>query len=317
MSWVAARIGQAVVVIAVAFTATFLLLQALPGDAIAARYEATELGLSPAQIAEIRAALGADEPIWVQYIHSVGGFLTGELGTSLQTGAAVSTLIASALPHTLVLALAGLAAAVVLASVVSVLATFGGWSWLRRLMRSVPPLLVSLPVFWVGIVLIQVVSFQLGLVSVIDPTPLEALILPVATIAVPIAAPLAQVLIGSIDAVRAEPYIGVATARGAGPWWLLTREVARNAVLPAITLAGVLFGELVAGAVVTEAVFGRAGLGTLTQEAVAYRDIPVLQAIVVIAAVAFVLINLAVDLLYPVLDPRLRRVVRSRRAVIA
>jgi peptide/nickel transport system permease protein len=113
------------------------------------------------------------------------------------------------------------------------------------------------------------------------------------------------VLIRNVDAALTQPYVMVARAKGASRTWVLTRHVARNAILPTLTIAGVLFGELLAGAVVTEAVFGLSGLGGLTQQAVGNQDVAVLQAIVVISAAAFVAINLAVDLLYPVLDPRL------------
>ncbi|MNY40346.1 Glutathione transport system permease protein GsiC [compost metagenome] len=132
------------------------------------------------------------------------------------------------------------------------------------------------------------------------------MVLPTLTLAVPISAPLAQILIRNIDAVLAQPFVAVARAKGASRTWVLWRHVARNALLPTLTMAGILFGELLAGAVVTEAVFGLNGLGSLTQQAVANQDTAVLQAIVVISATSFVLINLLVDLLYPVLDPRLR-----------
>jgi len=131
-------------------------------------------------------------------------------------------------------------------------------------------------------------------------------VLPTLTLAVPISAPLAQILIRNIDAVLAQPFVAVARAKGASRRGVLWRHVARNAVLPTLTIAGILFGELLAGAVVTEAVFGINGLGSLTQQAVGNQDTAVLQAIVVISATSFVLINLIVDLLYPVLDPRLR-----------
>ena len=132
------------------------------------------------------------------------------------------------------------------------------------------------------------------------------MVLPTLTLAVPISAPLAQILIRNIDAVLAQPFVAVARAKGASRRGVLWRHVARNAVLPTLTIAGILFGELLAGAVVTEAVFGINGLGSLTQQAVGNQDTAVLQAIVVISATSFVLINLIVDLLYPVLDPRLR-----------
>lgn len=311
MPYALRRTGQAALVVVATFVLAFLLLHALPGDAIVARYASPELGLTEAQLDELRAVYGTDQPLWVQLWQSAAGFLTGDLGTSLQSGAQVEALIAAALPSTLALASLGFTAAVLLAIGIAVAATSSRAEWLRRAFRSLPPLFVSIPVFWLGIVLLQVVSFRLGLIPVINANPVEALVLPVLTLAVPIAAPLAQVLIRSIDDTVAEPFVAVARARGAGPRWLLSKEVARNSLLPTLTIAGVLFGELVAGAVVTETVFARTGLGRLTQEAVATRDIPVLQAIVVISAVGFVAINLAVDLVAPVIDPRLRKAVRA------
>lgn len=312
MRYALRRTGGALLVLALAFTAAYILLAALPGDAVLARYGNPDLGLTPAQLAEIRASYGADRPAVVQFLDTAASFLRGDLGYSVQSGAAVSALLAEALPSTLTLAALGLLVAVVLAVAIAFTATHGSLhgtrvtGWMRRTLRGLPPLMVSLPVFWIGIVLIQVFSFQLGLVPVLNAGPVQALILPVATLAIPIAAPLAQVLIRSIDEVSAQPFVAVTRARGASTWWLLWRTVARNALLPTLTMAGLLFGELVGGAVVTEAVFGRMGIGQLTAQAVAARDTPVLMAVVVISTVVFVLINLLVDLLYPVLDARLR-----------
>ncbi|MEG2632865.1 MAG: ABC transporter permease, partial [Comamonas sp.] len=212
----------------------------------------------------------------------------------------------TSLPPTLKLAATGFAAALLLAVALSFLSSQLGFGWLRAALQSLPSLFVSVPVFWLGIMLIQVFSFRLGWVPVINPGPWEGLVLPTLTLAVPISAPLAQILIRNIDAVLTQPFVAVARAKGASRTWVLWRHVARNALLPTLTMAGILFGELLAGAVVTEAVFGLNGLGSLTQQAVANQDTAVLQAIVVISATSFVLINLLVDLLYPVLDPRLR-----------
>lgn len=311
MPYALRRTGQAALVVVATFVLAFLLLHALPGDAIVARYASPELGLTEAQLDQLRDVYGIDQPVWVQLWQSAAGFLTGDLGTSLQNGAEIESLIAAALPSTLALASLGFLVAVLLATGIAVAATFSSAERLRRAFRSLPPLFVSVPVFWLGIVLLQVFSFRLGLIPVINANPVEALVLPVLTIAVPIAAPLAQVLIRSIDDTVAEPFIAVARARGAGPHWLLSKEVARNSLLPTLTIAGVLFGELVAGAVVTETVFARTGLGRLTVDAVASRDTPVLQAIVVLSAVGFVAINLAVDLVAPAIDPRLRKAVHA------
>jgi peptide/nickel transport system permease protein len=299
------RIGQALAVLAVTFTAAFLLLQVLPGDAVMIKFMSPEMGLSADQIAEIRASYGADLPIWEQYLKTVANFLTGNFGYSIQAGVPVSQQLATNLPPTLLLASLGFVAAVVLTIALAALSNMVGMAWLRSSLQSLPSLFISVPVFWLGIMLIQIFSFQLGLVSVISPGPVERLILPVATLAIPISAPLAQILMRNIDEVLAQPFVAVARAKGASRNWVLWKHVARNAVLPTLTIAGVLFGELLAGAVVTEAVYGLNGLGGLTYQAVGNHDTAVLQAIVVISALAFVTINLIVDLLYPVLDPRL------------
>lgn len=303
----ARRLGQAVLVLFLAYTAAFILLSALPGDAIMARYGSPDLGLTPEQLDQIRLTYGADQPLITRYFDSLFAFLQGDFGYSVHSGAAVSAMMAEALPSTLTLAVIALVGAVFLAVTIAFTASFGRGAWLRRLMRNLPPLFVSLPVFWIGIVLIQVFSFKLGLIPVIGASTGQALVLPAITLMIPIAAPLAQVFLRSIDEVREQPFVTVVRARGASTAWLLWRNVAPNALLPALTMAGLLFGELVGGAIVTEAVFGRVGIGALTADAVAQRDTPVLLAVVVIAATVFVTINLIVDLLYPVLDARLRQ----------
>lgn len=316
MRYITRRVGQAAIVLVAAFTATFFLLQALPGDAILIKYENPELGLTPEQIASIRVAYGADTPAWEQYLHTLAGYLTGDFGYSTQYGTGVLRLIAEALPETLALAGWGFTLAVVLAFALAFLATLAPFAWLRSALHSLPALLVAVPVFWIGILLIQTFSFGLGWVPIIGADPVQALILPVITLAVPISAPLAQILLRSIDEVSLQPFITVIRAKGAAPWWVLTRSVLRNAILPTITIAGILFGELIGGAVVTETVFGRNGIGRLTEQAVANQDIPVLQGVVLLAALTFVIVNLIVDLVFPLLDPRLRTG-RVTRAVIA
>lgn len=299
------RIGQALLVLMATFTAAFLLLQALPGDAIMIKFMSPEMGLTADQIAEIRAAYGADLPIWQRYVTTLGNFLTGDFGYSIQAGVPVVEQLRVNLPSTLELAALGFLASVILTIAIAALSNMVGMSWLRAAIESLPSLFISIPVFWLGIMLIQIFSFQLGLVSVISPGPVERLVLPVLTLAVPISAPLAQILMRNIDQVLTQPFVAVARAKGASHHWVLWKHVARNAVLPTLTIAGILFGELLAGAVVTESVYGLSGLGGLTNQAVGNHDTAVLQAIVVISALAFVTINLIVDVLYPILDPRL------------
>lgn len=307
MSYAAGRVASALGVLLAAFTLAFLLLQALPGDAVMIRFENPELGLTAEQIATIRESYGADAGLLTQYGNALGAAVQGDFGYSAASGAPVRVLVGSAVGSTLALALLGLATAAILALALATAATLMPWSWLANAIRSLPSLFVSVPVFWLGIVLIQLFSFRLGWISVIRPGPLEGLILPVLTLAIPISAPLAQILLRSIDTARSAPFVGVVRAKGASESWLLTHSVLRNAAVPTLTIAGVLLGELIGGAVVTETVFARYGVGRVTADALASQDIPVLQAIVVLAAAAFVVVNLTVDLLAPLIDPRLRR----------
>lgn len=301
-----ARIGQALLVLWAAFTVSFILLQVLPGDAVLIKFQDPDMGLSPAQIADMRAAYGADVSLWQQYLHAAGNLLRGDLGYSVQAGVPVTQLLAANLPPTLRLATAGFLLAVTLALGIAFLASLTTFSWLRSCLHALPSLFISIPTFWLGIALIQLFSFRLRLIPVINPGEWQGLILPIITLALPIAAPLAQILIRSIDEVLTLPFVAVARAKGASRGGVLWRHVARNAILPALTIAGLLLGELIAGALVTETVFGRGGLGQLTQQAVNNQDVAVLQAIVLISSAAFVAINLAVDLVYPLLDPRLK-----------
>ncbi|EOL9024365.1 ABC transporter permease [Cronobacter sakazakii] len=309
--YLAARVGQALLVLWASFTVSFVLLQLLPGDAIAIKFQNPELGLNAAQIAQMRTAYGADATLWRQYLESLGGAVRGDFGFSLQAGVPVSALLAASLPATLRLAALGFTLALVIAVLLAALSTLSYGRALRRAFAALPSLFVAVPTFWLGITLIQLFSFQWRLIPVINPGFWEGLILPVMTLAVPISAPLAQLLIRNIDVVMHQPFVTVARAKGASHRGVLWRHVARNALLPVLTVAGLLLGELIAGALVTETVFGLNGLGQLTCDAVNNQDLAVLQAIVLVAALGFVLINLLVDLLYPLLDPRLSL---SRRA---
>lgn len=305
-SYLSQRVGQALLVLWAAFTVSFVLLQVLPGDAILIKFQNPDLGLSPEQIADMRLAYGADSPLWQQYLHTLVAMLRGDFGFSVQAGVPVSELIASNFPDTLRLALPGFLLAVVIAVLLAFISNLIGFRWLKNALQSLPSLFISIPTFWLGIALIQLFSFQLRWIPVINPGPWQGLILPIITLALPISAPLAQILIRSIDQVQTQPFVAVARAKGASYSRVLWRHVALNALLPVLTVAGLLLGELIAGALITETVFGLSGLGQLTQQAVNNQDVAVLQAIVMISAFGFVTINLLVDLLTPLLDPRLQ-----------
>lgn len=306
--YLASRLSQAILVLWAAYSLSFILLQFLPADAILIKFQSPDLGLSVAQIQEIRAAYGDNTPVWQQYLTTLGNMLRGDFGYSVEAGVSVSQLISTNLPPTLRLAALGFISAIVLAVIIAAASTLAPLRWLRSLFSNLPALFIAVPTFWLGIALIQLFSFHWRLIPVINPGFWQGLILPVATLAVPISAPLAQLLMRSIDQVLTQPYIAVARAKGGSHAGVLWRHVARNALLPVLTVAGLLLGELIAGALVTETVFGLNGLGQLTQRAVNNQDAAVLQAVVMISALGFVVINLLVDLIYPLLDPRLKSI---------
>jgi peptide/nickel transport system permease protein len=307
------RVGQSVLVLWAAFTLSFFLLQVLPGDAVLIKFQNPDLGLSPDQIAEMRLAYGADNPLWQQYVHTLLAMVRGDFGYSVQAGVPVSEQLISNLPATLQLALLGFALATIIAFALAALSRLPALRVLRSVLQSVPALFISLPTFWLGIALIQLFSFQLRWIPVINPSALQGLILPVITVAIPISAPLAQILLRSIDQVSTQPFVAVARAKGASESHVLWHHVMRNALLPVLNVAGLLLGELIAGALITETVFGLSGVGQLTQQAVNNQDVAVLQAVVMISALAFVLINLLVDALMPLFDPRLQSIAGGNR----
>lgn len=224
-------------------------------------------------------------------------------GHSIFSGQTVTGALADALPSTLALAVSGLLPAVIGGTGLALAAAYTSRPWLRGLLTALPPIGASMPAFWVGLLLLQLFSFRLRLVPAFGGTGFAGTVLPAVTLALPVGAVIAQVLHTSLVATWRQPFVEVAFAKGASRWWVQLRHVLRPAATPALTVAGLWVGQVLAGSVVTETVFSRPGLGRLTQESVLHQDIPVVQGIVVFAALVFVTVNLLIDLSYPLLDP--------------
>jgi peptide/nickel transport system permease protein len=301
------RAAAAVGVLWAAFTVSFVVLYLLPGDPVATMASGGLDGepLPPAQLDALRARYGLDQPLPVQYGQRLWAALSGDFGVSIQNGQDVRAAILDALPPTLQITLAGLVFAVLFGSTVALVATWTRAPWLRQLLMALPSLAVSLPVFWVGLLLVQVFAFGLGLLPSVGANGPAALVLPAVTLGLPTGALVAQVLAKSLSQALDEPYVATARAKGVGRTGIHLRHALRNAALPALTVLGFVMGNLLAGSVVVETVFTRPGLGRLTVAAVGVQDIPLVQGIVVFAAAVFVLVNLLVDLIYPLLDPRI------------
>lgn len=307
------RAVQAVVVIVLAYTLTFWVISVLPGDPVTNTLRNPQNGFSEEEITRIVSYYGLDQPVWVQWWEAFSRFVVGDLGVSLRSRLPVDRMISEALPSTLALAGTALVVAVVLAFAVAYGAKRLPFAWGRSALRAFPSLFLSVPNFVIGMLLLQFFAFQLGVFNVIDPESLSATFFAALALSIPVSAQLAEVLITGLDHESQQEYATVARSRGLSESVLFLRHLLRPASLPVVTVFALMVGELLGGAVITEAVFGRSGVGTLMQRSVATQDLPVLQAIVSLAAVVFVVINLAADLSYPLLDPRVKRETTATR----
>lgn len=316
--YVIKRLTQAVGVLWAAYTVSFLVLDFLPGDPVSAMAGAgMDSGqVDPARLARLRHEYGFDKPVPAQYAEYLGRAVRGDFGDAVSTGRPVTSTLADALPRTLQLTGAALLLAVVLGGGLAVVATYTSRRWLRQLLLSLPPLGVSVPTFWVGLLLVEAFSFRLRWFPAFGDDGLRGLVLPALALAVPTGALVAQVLAKSLLTALDQAYVETARAKGAGRWRVHLRHALRNASLPALTVVGLLVGQLIAGSVVVETVFSRDGLGRVTAGAVTTQDIPLVQGVVVFGALIFVATNLLVDLVYPLLDPRIV-VTSDRRASFA
>jgi peptide/nickel transport system permease protein len=306
LTYAAKRLGQAVVVILLAYIFTFVVVSILPGDPITSVLRNPQNGFSEEEIAEIIAAQGLDKPVIVQLWNALSAFLTGDLGISMRSNRPVSTLIAEVLSSTLILAASGLAVALVLAMLVAYGTRFVPKKYGQGLLRGFPSLFLSAPNFVIGLVLIHLFGFQLGLFRVINPDSFWATLFAAVALGIPVSAQIAEVLIANLDKEAEQEYAAVARSRGIGQARLFARHLLKPASLPVVTVVALTIGELLGGSLITETVFGRTGVGSLVQRSVSTQDLPVLQAVVSLGAVVFVLVNLIADLLYPLLDPRVK-----------
>jgi len=286
-------------------TLTFVLMYIVPGDPVRAiageRYDEETL-------ARMRAELGIDRPLVVQYVDFLGRLARFDLGRSFVTRRPVAEAIRERFPRTLVLALSAMAIAIVCGIVIGAFAASGAHPVLSRTLMTVSLVGVSMPVFWLGLLLIYLFAIKLRILppSGYGGGSIRNLILPALTLSFASMATIARVTrSGFIDALG-EDYVRTARAKGLGERIILAKHVLRNALIPLITIVGADFGSYLSGSVLTESIFGWPGLGRFMVQAILKRDFPVIQGAVLFMAVLFVLVNLAIDLSYGAIDPRIR-----------
>jgi peptide/nickel transport system permease protein len=309
LKFVLSRVGQALLVLWAAFTVTFVILEVLPSDAIETKYNnagGDSVNLTEENLDALRSEFGLDLPLWQRYLQFCGRAIQLDLGNSISQNRPVTDLLVENLPPTLQLAGFALAVGLVAGCAIAFLANWLRSPLLRRALTRLPALGVAFPSFWIGLLLVQLFSFHWQLFPATGSRTPASVVLPGLMMAIGPAAILAQLLNRSLSETLQEQYIVTAGAKGLGRGEVFWRHALRNASLPALTILGMMVAGTVTGAIVAETVFSRAGVGRLAQQAVEVQDLPLVQGIVLMAAFAFVTVNLIVDLIYPVLDRRIK-----------
>ena len=310
-AYVVRRLAATVPVMLVVAIFVFSLLHLSPGDpAIVIAGDQA----SPADVARIRETLGLDRPYLQQFVAWLGRAVRGDLGQSIFSNLPVSHLIAQRIEPTLMLMLLTVALAVSIAVPLGVLAAWTAGRWLDRLLMAVAVLGFSIPVFVTGYLLAWLFALQLAWLPVQGYVPLvdgvwpcvRSLLLPALALGSVYVALIARVTRATLLEVLGQDYIRTARAKGLAPASLLFVHALKNAAVPIVTVIGLGVALLIGGAVVTESVFAIPGLGRLVVDAILRRDYPVIQGVVLLCSFVYVAINLAIDLLYTVLDPRIR-----------
>jgi ABC-type dipeptide/oligopeptide/nickel transport system permease component len=282
---------------------TFSLTKALPGDPV--------LGMvgeraNPETIEKIRRQMGSDKSVVTQYLGYLGLLARGEFGRSYYTNRRVAQDLAAKFPNTMMLAVGAMALAIPIGVMLGFWAALRRGSPLDRLITTVSVVGISVPVFWSGLLLMLVASFYLKLLPPSGTGELRFLVLPATTLALPAVATLARVTRTTVADILDMPFVQAARAKGLAPWRINVRHILANALIPIVTVIGLDFGSYLNGAVLTETIFGWDGIGRYAMEGILKRDFPVVMGTIIVGTAVFVLINLAVDIVYHWLDPRVR-----------
>ncbi|PYM91816.1 MAG: peptide ABC transporter permease [Candidatus Rokuibacteriota bacterium] len=284
--------------------AVFSMLFLVPGDPV--KMMLAEFVTSPDQIAQMRAQLHLDEPLPQQYGRFVANAFRGDLGTSIRSRRPVATEIAENVASTAQLALASMAVAIAIGVPLGLLAALFRNTWLDVGSMVVALLGVSMPSFWLGLLLIFVFSLHLAWFPATGGGDLLHLVLPSLTLGTIASAIIARLTRSSMLEVLGQDYVRTARAKGLAWWGVVVRHALKNALIPIITIFGLQFGNLLAGAVIVETVFSRPGLGRLIVGGILAKDFPLVQGTVLFVAASYVMINVLVDVAYAFVDPRIR-----------
>ena len=284
-------------------TLVFLMIHIVPGDPVE---QMLGEGAAPGEITQLRHALGLDQPLLVQYGHYLKQLARGDLGQSFKFQSPVRRIIFERYPATLTLAFLALLVCATIAIPAGVLAAYRRGRAADRMVGVFTLFGLAVPNFALGPVLILFFSIELGLLPVSGRGGPAYYVLPAATLGAALAAILTRMVRGSMLEELSSDYVRTARAKGLSMPAVLFRHAFRNALIPIITILGLQFGTLLAGTIVTETIFSWPGIGRLTVQAISSRDYPLLQGCILVIAVSYVLVNLLTDVLYAIIDPRVR-----------
>ncbi|ELK40501.1 ABC transporter permease [Brevibacillus agri BAB-2500] len=260
---------------------------------------------TPEAISQMRASLGLDQPLWQQYASFLGRLLTGDLGTSLFTGESVWEQIVARFPITMQLAVLSVVIAAIFGILLGTIAAVKQNTFVDRLVVLTSLVGISAPGFWIALFLIWIFAYKLALFPISGYEGIHSLLLPAITLGMAEAGMIARMTRASMLEVIKQDYMRTAEAKGASLVSLVFSHGLPNAIIPVVTIIGLQFGSLMAGAVVVETVFSLQGIGSLAIEAISKRDMPTVQGMVFFMALIFALTNLIVDLIYSRIDPRI------------
>jgi peptide/nickel transport system permease protein len=303
--YIARRLLLAIPVILGVSIAAFSMMHLIPGDPALAMLRG-QPQVTDADVQRVREQLGLNDPVPVQYLKYISRAAQGDFGRSVQTRRPVLSDLAAQAPSTIELALAAIALAVTLGIVLGVISALNQNTWVDTLAMLGALFGVSMPSFWFGLILIFVFALKLGWLPATGQGGLERLVLPALALGMDFSAVTARLVRANLIEVLVADYVRTARAKGLADSVVMLRHALRNAMIPSITIIGLQVGTLLGGAVVVETVFARQGIGRLLVSAILAQDFPVVQAIVLMAAVVYVLLNLFVDLAYAMFDPRIR-----------
>jgi len=282
----------------------FLMLQLVPGDP--AEIFLGEHQSSPELLEQVRHDMGLDRPLHIQYLSYVWNALRGDLGNSLFNNQPVAGQILDALPSTLELSLTSMAISTLLGVSLGILAALKHNTWVDSLSMGLALVGVSMPVFWLGLLMIFFFSVRLKWFPPMGHGDLKRLVLPAFALGLLSSATLARLVRSSMLEVMNEDYVRTARAKGLSEKRVIIRHALRNALIPAVTVLGLQFGRLLSGAVLTETIFARLGLGRMYVESILNKDITLIQGLTLMLAISIMVSNILVDISYAVLDPRIR-----------